>query len=405
MPQFSYKAKTVDGEIKSGRMEANNQPELSGILRQKGLILVSAEKFKGAKGDIELPEFLKFKRVGLVDKMLFTRNLGVMLRSGLAFSRALSILSEQTKSAYFREVLEKVTEEVQKGSSLADSLEKYPKVFNKLFVSMVRVGEAGGNLEEVLDMLSLQLKKDHEITSKVRGAMMYPCVILFAMSVIGILMMTFVFPSLLNMFSESGAELPAATRALIFISEALQNHGLYIFLGFIVSLVLFFKVIKTTEGKKIFDAVLLKLPMVGGVIAKVNVARFARTLSSMIASGVSIVQALETVSSTLGNYYYSESAKTASLKVQKGVNLSEVVGEYEKLYPSMIIHMIEVGEETGSVENTLKQVAEFYEDEVDQFTSNLSSVIEPLLMLIMGAAVGIFAIALIQPMYSIMETI
>lgn len=406
MPQFSYKAKTVDGEIKSGRMEAKDQPELSGILRQKGLVLVSAEQIKGAKkGAIELPGFLKSKKVGLVDKMLFTRNLSVMLRSGLPFARALTILAEQTKSKYFSEVLEKVTEDVQKGSALADSLEKYPKVFNKLFVSMVRVGEAGGNLEEVLDMLSIQLKKDHEITSKVRGAMMYPCVILFAMSLIGILMMTFVFPSLLKMFADSKMELPLATRVLIFISDALQNYGIYLFAGFIVLLVMFFKSIKTTAGKRAFDGFLLRLPMVGGIVCKVNVARFCRTLSSMVASGVSIVQALDTVSSTLGNYYYSESAKDACLKVQKGVNLSEVAAEYGKLYPSMMIHMIEVGEETGSVEATLKQVAEFYEEEVDQFTSNLSTVIEPLLMMVMGGAVGIFAIALIQPMYSIMETV
>ncbi|MFA7169978.1 MAG: type II secretion system F family protein [Candidatus Paceibacterota bacterium] len=407
MTKFSYKAKTIEGDVKSGRMEAKDQAELSGILRQKGLVLILAQKLKGdrKKGEIALPGFLKIKKVGLVDKMLFTRNLGVMLHSGLPFSRALSILAEQTKSVYFREVLDEVVEDVQKGSALADSMEKYPKVFNQLFVSMVRVGETGGNLEEVLRMLSVQLKKDHDITSKVRGAMMYPSVIIVAMSLIGILMMVFVFPSLLSMFAESGAELPLATRALIFVSNSLQNYGLYILMGFIAFLVFFLRSIKTAEGKKIFDGIILKLPVVGGIVTKVNVARFCRTLSSMVASGVSIVQALETVSGTLGNYQYSESAKDACRRVQKGINLSEVIAEYDKLYPSMMMHMIEVGEETGSVETTLQQVAEFYEEEVDQFTSNLSSVIEPLLMLLMGGAVGVFAIALIQPMYSIMETI
>lgn len=385
-------------------MNAKDRAELSTMLQQKGLNLISAEKINDKKKfDIPLPK--AFLKVGLVDKMLFTRNLGVMLRAGLPFSRALSILSEQTKSSYFRQVLEEITEDVQKGNTLADSLEKYPKVFNELFVSMVRVGEAGGNLEEVLDLLAVQLKKDYEITSKVKGAMTYPCVIIMAMGLVGILMMVFVFPSLLNMFAESGKELPITTRALIFISDVLRNYGVYLLIGFIAAFYIFLKTIKTPEGKKAFDTLVLKVPAIGPVIAKVNIARFCRTLSSMIASGVSIVEALGTVSHTLGNYNYSHSAAKACEGVQKGIELSEVISEYGKLYPSMMIHMVEVGEETGSIEKTLKQVAEFYEEEVDQFTSNLSSVIEPVLMLVMGGAVGIFALALIQPMYSIMETI
>lgn len=402
MPKFLYKARNSLMEIQTGEMDAKNRTELAATLKQKKLSLVSAEEYKEKKS-FKLPNFMQ--RVGLVDKMLFTRNLAVMLRSGLAFSRALSILSEQTKSKYFAEVLKKIQEDVEKGNALADSMERFPKVFDKLFVSMVRVGDTGGNLEEVLDLLSIQLRKDHELTSKVKGAMMYPCVILVAMGGIGILMMVFVFPSLLKMFTESGKELPLATRALIFVSDSLVNYGLYILVAFIVGFYFFIKSIKTDAGKKVFDSFMIKMPVVGGIIMKVNVARFCRTVSSMITSGVSIVQALDTVSSTLGNYAYSQSAKDACLKVQKGISLSVVISEYGKLYPSMMIHMIEVGEETGSVESTMKQVAEYYEEEVDQFTGNLSSVIEPLLMLVMGGAVGIFAIALIQPMYSVMETV
>lgn len=404
MTQFFYKAKTKEGEVKSGKIVANDQKEVEELMKRRGLFLISAKDLSVKKaGTIKLPKFMQ--RVGLVDKMLFTRNLAVMLQAGLSFSRALSILAEQTKSAYFCEILQEISKDVQKGSSLGDSLAKYPKVFNNLFVSMVRVGETGGNLEEVLSLLAVQLKKDHEITSKVRGAMMYPAVILSAMSLIGVLMMVFVFPALLKMFSESGAELPIATRALIFISESLQNYGLYILVFFIAVLGVFIQTIKTPAGKRTFDNILLKLPLIGGIIMKVNVARFSRTLSSMIASGVSIVQALDVISGTLGNANYKDSAADACKKVQKGLDLSEVMAEYGTIYPGMMIHMIEVGEETGSLENTLKQVAEFYEEEVDQFTSNLSSVIEPILMLVMGGAVGLFAIALIQPMYSIMETI
>ncbi|MDD3006634.1 MAG: type II secretion system F family protein [Candidatus Pacebacteria bacterium] len=401
MANFLYKARNSISEVQTGQLKAENRTELAALLKQKKLTLISAQEFKEKK---EIQFFVR-KKVGLVDKMLFTRNLAVMLRSGLPFSRSLAILSEQTKSKYFAEVLKGIQVDVEKGTQLADSMAKYPKVFDNLFVSMVRVGDTGGNLEEVLGTLSLQIKKDHELTGKVKGAMMYPAIVICAMVLIGVIMMIFVFPKLMGMFTESGKELPLATRSLMFVSDALVDYGLYIFGVLAIFIYFFLKSIKTPIGKKNFDSFMLKIPAIGPVLMKVNVARFCRTVSSMISSGVSIVQALDTVSGTLGNYAYSASAKDACIKVQKGLNLSEVISEYGTLYPSMMIHMIEVGEETGSVETTMKQVAEYYEEEVDQFTSNLSSVIEPILMLVMGGAVGVFAIALIQPMYSVMETV
>lgn len=399
--KYSYEARTKDGKVKSGTAEAKGNGSLSKKLSNIGLMFVSTEESKEKKGKkIEISKILK--RVSTVDKMLFTRHLGVMLHAGLSFSRAATVLAEQTGNAYFREVLESVREDIQKGNQLADSLAKYPKVFDDLFVNMIRVGEMGGNLEEVLNILYLQLKKDHELTSRVKGAMTYPAVIIFAMVVIGILMMIFVVPSLLKIFTETGAELPASTKMIVFISDSLQNHGLLMLAGFIVFVIAFFKIIKTKEGKRKFDFVLLKLPAIGKIISKINMARFSRTLSSMIASGVSIVKALDIISGTLGNTYYKDSIKDASIQVQKGIALSEIIGKYNKLYYPLMIHMIEVGEETGTLQETLKQVAEFYEDDVEQVTANLSSIIEPVLMLVIGGAVGFFAISMIQPMYSIM---
>jgi len=398
---FLYKAKDLNGNIKSGKFNAKNKNELKKKLGGLGLFVISSAEEKDKKSKLEISKILK--RVSVVDKMLFTRHLGVMLKAGLPFSRSIAVLSEQTNNAYFVEILQSIQEDIQKGNSLADSLAKYPNVFNNLFVSMIRVGEVGGNLEEVLDILYLQLKKEHELSSRIKGAMMYPAVIIFAMTVIGILMMIFVVPSLLNIFIEMGVELPLSTRIIVFISDALQNHGIFIFLGFIFLAVLFFKTIKTPKGKKYFDYFLLRLPTINGIIAKVNMARFSRTLSSMIASGVSIVEALKIISDTLGNTYYQESVKDACQHIQKGIELSEVIGRYDKLYHPLMIHMIEVGEETGTLEETLKQVAEFYEDEIEQITSNLSSIIEPILMLVIGGAVGFFAISMIQPMYGIME--
>ncbi|MCK4525447.1 MAG: type II secretion system F family protein, partial [Candidatus Andersenbacteria bacterium] len=402
--QYSYKAKTKDGKIKFGEINAKNRSDLIAKLNNDDLALVSVqESQKEEKKNFEISKILK--RVSVIDKMLFTRHLGVMLRAGLSFSRATTVLAEQTENAYFKEILESVREDIQKGNQLATSLAKYPKVFDELFVNMIRVGEMGGNLEEVLDILYLQLKKEHELTSRVKGAMTYPAVIIFAMVVIGVLMMMFVVPSLLKIFTETGAELPASTKMIVFISDSFQNYGLLILAGFIVFIISFLKVIKTKAGKKKFDFVLLHLPAIGKIVSKINMARFSRTLSSMIASGVSIVKALDIISETLGNTYYQDSIKDACQEVQRGVSLSEVIRRYDKLYYPLMINMIEVGEETGTLQETLKQVSEFYEDEVEQVTANMSSIIEPVLMLVIGGAVGFFAVSMIQPMYSVMGTI
>lgn len=402
--QFLYKAKTFDGQVKYGKINARNKGDLNKKLNDLSLIPISIEEEGGAGGKKKKGFSISkiIKRVSVVDKMLFARNLRAMLKAGLSFARAISVLTEQTNNEYFKDILGSIQEDIQQGTALADSLAKHPKVFNDLFVSMIRVGEVGGNLEEVLDILSIQLKKDHDLTSKVMGAMMYPAVIIFAMVGIGILMMMFVVPSLLKVFEEMNAELPTATKALIFISNTLQNYGIFVFLGFVLFIVLFLWSIKTPVGKKAFGYFLLRVPVIGDVVSKVNMARFSRTLSSMISSGISIVKALEIISNTLSNVYYKESIKMACANVQKGIQLSDVLGQYDKLYQPMMIHMIEVGEETGTLENTLKQVAEFYEEEVGQVTENLSSIIEPVLMLVIGGAVGLFAVSMIQPMYSIM---
>lgn len=401
MSLLSYKARTIKGEMKSGKMVAKDKAELTKMLRAQNLILVSMdEEKKGASMEIKLPKFLR--RVSAMDRMLFTRHLGIMLKAGLSFSRALTVLSEQTGNSYFREVLEKVQDDVQKGSQLGESLEKHPKAFDELFVNMIKVGETGGNLEEVLDLLYVQIKKSNELTSRVKGAMMYPAVIIFAMSVVGALMMAFVLPSILSIFKDMDVELPLPTKILIFVSDTIQNHGVLLLFGIIAFFSILISVIRTPKGKKGFDFIMLRLPTIKTIVMKINMARFCRTLSSMIASGVSIVKALEIVSRILGNTYYREAVAKASSSVQKGTTLSEFFKQYSKLFHPMMVHMVEVGEETGTLEETLKQVAEFYEEDVEQVTENMSAIIEPILMLVIGAAVGVFAVAIIQPMYGIM---
>ena len=403
--EYSYKAKSRSGLMKYGKIDAKDKNDLIGKLNKIQLSLVSEEVLKGGKEKKEFSIAKILKRVSVVDKMLFARHLKVMLNAGLPFSRSITVLSEQTSNAYFKEVLTTVKEDVQKGNQLASSLAKFPKVFDALFVNMIKVGETSGNLEEVLDILYVQLKKEHDLMSRVKGAMTYPAVIIVAMVVVGVLMMVFVVPSLLNVFSETGTELPFTTQIIVFVSETLQHHGLLLLAGFIAFVILFFKTLKTAKGKRIFDYFILRIPTIGKIAAKVNMARFSRTLGSMIGSGTSIVEALNIISDTLGNTYYKESVRVAFEEVQKGVPLSEIIRRYDKLYLPLMMHMIEVGEETGTLQNTLEQVAEFYEEEVEQVTANMSSIIEPVLMLMIGAAVGFFAVSMIQPMYSVMNNI
>lgn len=399
---LSYKARTIKGEIKTGKMVAKDKAELSKMLRAQGLILVSTDEKKPGIGmDIKLPKFLQ--RVSSMDRMLFTRHLGIMLKAGLPFSRAITVLAEQTSNHYFKDVLMQVQDDVQKGSQLGEALEKHPKAFDELFVNMIKVGETGGNLEEVLDLLYVQIKKSHELVSRIRGAMMYPAVIILAMFIVGALMMVFVLPSILAVFRDMDIELPLPTRILIFVSDNIQKHGILVLVGLVVVFCVFVSVIRTPKGKKGLDFILLRLPTIKTIIQKINMARFCRTLSSMIASGVSIVKALEIVSRILGNTYYKDAVEKAASSVQKGMTLSEYFKHYGKLFHPMMVHMVEVGEETGTLEETLKQVAEFYEDDVEQVTQNMSAIIEPILMLVIGGAVGVFAVSIIQPMYGIMQ--
>jgi type IV pilus assembly protein PilC len=268
-------------------------------------------------------------------------------------------------------------------------------------VNMVRVGELSGTLDTILELSSEQMRKDFELKSRVKGAMMYPAVILLVMLAVGVVVMVYIIPKLTVIFTSMNVELPASTRLLIGISDALTNHGIVV-LGIVLVLGYLFRMFsRTLTGIKIFDKLILKLPIFGDISKKINIARFARTTSSLIKGGVSISTALKTVSKTLSNYYYKESIKIAADKIEKGASLKDILEETENLYSPLVLQMIEVGEETGSLDSILMNLAEFYEGEITETTKNLSTIIEPILMVLMGVAVGFFAISMIQPMYSI----
>jgi type IV pilus assembly protein PilC len=408
LPNYLYTAKTKEGETKTGLLQATDKHELANLLRKQGLVLISAERagVERKTAYLGIQKILKrFGRVSLVEKMMFTRHLSVMTKAGLSLNQSLNVLAQQSKSPKFKKIISHIEEEVRQGQPFSDCLAKYPKIFNQLYVNMIRVGETGGSLDEVLNILAEQMKKDHELISRVRGAMMYPAVIIIAMIGIGILMMIMVVPKLTAIFTELNIELPLTTRLIIGLSNFLQNHligGLIILTG------LFFVTRLSLKNKKVkrgLHQMYLRLPILGGLVRKINSARFARTLSSLIESGVAIVKALQIVAGTLGNTHFKEALAEAAEQVQKGEELSRALTKYEDLYPPMVIQMIQVGEETGSLSSILKNLADFYEEEIDNTTKNLSSVIEPVIMVIIGAAVGFFAVSMIQPMYSMMSGI
>lgn len=408
MPTYIYTAKNKAGKTKVGNLEAGDQHDLAAKLRQSNLILISAKQlgFEEKKSSFDWRKKLNIiNRISLIDKMMFTKHLAVMTKAGLSISQSLEALSRQTKNPKFKKIINRIEEDVRKGQPLSRAVAKYPKVFNELYVSMVKVGETSGTLETVLRNSAEQMRKDNELVSRAKGAMIYPIVVITTLFGIGILMMTLVVPKLTQIFVELKMELPLSTRLVIGTSNFIKNHfllGILLVIGFVLLIKVSFKNITV---KRFTHRMYLHLPVFGKLIRKVNSARFARTFSSLIVSGVDIVKALQIVSNTLGNLNFKESLKDCAIQVQKGKELSDMLAKYENIYPAMVIEMIQVGEKTGDVAGILSTLADFYEEEIDHTTKNISSILEPIIMIIIGTAVGFFAISMLQPMYSMMQGI
>jgi len=405
--EYQYKAtkKDMGGEIVSGKMEAKDKFELSATLRAKNLTLINAI----GKGENKFKEYLKklseFGSVSMTEKINFGRNLASMLEAGLALSRAVSVMERQNKNKKFKRILREIGESIKIGDSLNKALADHPKTFSPLFISMIRAGEESGNLTESLKIVSSQMDKTHTLKKRIRGAMIYPGVIVFAMTVIGIFMLVFIVPTLTGTFRELDVELPKSTQFIITLSDLLKNNPIIILLllaglGFLVSLGF-----KTERGRRIMDFVFLHMPLISPLVKQTNSARTARTLSSLLASGVPYLKAIQITKDVMQNSYYKKILSKAEKNIQLGLPVSKIFSENEKYYPIFVGEMIAVGEETGELSEMLMRVSTFYETEVEEKTKNLSTIVAPFLMIIVGAAVGFFAISMISPMYSLVENI
>jgi len=405
MPRYTYIAKTRNGSSKKGILDAKNESELAKTLRAEGSILIKAELEMG-KSKIKLPISLPFfGNVSLVERTMFSRNLRVMVASGIPLPRALGILAKQSRSRKFQKIILEIKQSVLTGSSFSDALANHSQIFPEVFTNMIKVGEESGTLEKVLDILTDQMEKEHEIKSKIKGAMIYPAIIFIAMFVIGIVMLIVVVPKLSKLFNELQIELPITTRAVIAIGDFLAAFWYTVPIVLILIVVAFKLSLKTAAGKRIFDSFVLKIPIISPIIKKTYSAVTVRTLSSLISAGVPIVRSLEIVAGTLNNIHYKNAIKDVAERVSRGSKLAEVLQDYDEIYPNLVIQMIAVGEETGETSSILAKLADFFEQEVDNATKNLSAVVEPFLMLIIGIAVGFFAISMIQPMYSMMGSL
>jgi type II secretory pathway component PulF len=403
--KFKYKIQNKNHEIIEGIADAPDRFFLARELRKSGSLPMSIKEYK------EKAEFFSFKfslfggGVSLSEKVIFTNNLSGMLTAGLSLTRALGVLQKQSKNKAFNNILKSLVEDVNKGYTLSDAMKKFPKVFSPIFVSMVRSGEESGGLPKALSEIGSNLKKTYDLTKKVKGALTYPSIIVGAIFIIGVLMMIYVVPTLTKTFKDVGAELPATTRVVIGISDFLTNH-LILFLLIVSALVgggLMFAKLPTT--RRYFDYIVVRLPAVGKILKEMNAARTARTLSSLLSSGVDMSKALTITEEVLQNSYYKAVIHNSVDAIERGMPLSDSFKNNTDLYPVMVGEMIEVGEETGNLSPMLLDIATFYEGEVDNKTKDLSTIIEPVLMVFIGAAVGFFAISMISPMYSIMSTI
>lgn len=396
MAEWAWEGKTRAGELKRGVIVASNERDAHNRLRQQGIM---PENVKAQKTKLKL-NFLT-NSVPASKLVVFVRQFATMIDAGLPLVQCLEILSSQESNAYFKKVLLGVKESVESGSTFADSLKKYPKVFDTLFVNLVAAGELGGILDTILNRLATYIEKNVKLTRQVKGALLYPIGILVVAAGVVTALLKFVIPTFEGMFSDFGnAELPVLTQYVIAASNWFGRNFFFIVAGVVGFIYLSKRVHETKRGRKTFDTVVLKLPLFGTLLRKIAVAKFTRTLGTMIASGVPLLDALEIVSRAANNTVIEEAIMFTREKVSEGSSMSEPLAQ-TKVFPGMVVQMIGVGESTGAMDTMLQKIADFYEDEVEVAVTSMTKLLEPLMMVFIGGIVGTVMIAMYLPIFEV----
>jgi type IV pilus assembly protein PilC len=393
--QWLWEARTRAGEVKKGEMEAQDAAAVDTRLKALGL---SPVKVKKKPIDISFPTI--GSGVSGKDILVFTKQFATMIDAGLPLVQCLDILANQMDNAAFKKVVLAIKSKVESGSTFADALKDHPKVFDELFIQLCAAGEVGGILDTILNRLANYREKSEKLKRKVKGAMIYPIIVIAVAIGVTALLLLKVTPVFAKMFTDFGSAMPAPTQFVIDLSAWLQNYVLYMVGALAIFAVAFVAFYRNPNGRKIFDKVTLQLPIIGPVIRKVAVARFTRTLGTMISSGVPILDALDVTAKTAGNRTIEQGIYYVRSKISEGKNIAGPLLE-TKVFPPMVVQMIGVGEATGAMDAMLNKIADFYDDEVDTAVAGLTAMIEPLLMVFLGAVVGGFLIAMYLPIFSI----
>ena len=405
MPMFVYEGRTATGEVRKGELEAANQAAVMTKLREMKIKPTTVKKKGGfdlnSDLSIPLPKFLQPK-VGEKDLVVFTRQFATMIDSGLPLVQCLDIQASNVENPTFKSQLQDIKETVEGGATFADALKKYPKTFDELYVNLVAAGEVGGILDTILNRLAAYIEKNSKLKRKVKGAMVYPIAIVIIMVLILAVIMTKVVPVFEKMFSEVGAELPVPTQILITISDFCVNYSLHSIVGGAVFFVLFKQAVQTEVGARLKDRSLLRMPVFGDLLRKVAVARFCRTLGTMISSGVPILDALEICSKSAGNFVVEQAIMKTRDSISEGRTIAEPLAE-SGVFPAMVGQMINVGEATGALDTMLSKIADFYDDEVDAAVDAITSLIEPIIMVVLGGIIGTVLLSMYLPIFSMAD--
>lgn len=396
MPFFNYKAKNEHGETVTGKVEARDTHQASQVLRSRQLIVISVTK----QGESLLATFNKqFMGISEDDIVNFTRQLSTMVTAGLSLNEALHILAQQGRPAMVS-LIEELMRDVEGGNTFAKALEKHPKSFPRIYIQLVRAGETAGVLDEMLTRLADNLESAKNFRAKTQGALIYPAIVIIALFVVSLIMMIFVIPELTQMYDDFGADLPFLTQLLIDFSDFLTGYW-WVLLAAIGAIgVAFRSWLQTQSGQRAFSSFLLRIPLYGELKRKIIMTEFARTMSLLLTAGISLLQGLEVATEAISSLLYREELALVKKKIEKGIPLGQAMNNYE-LFPQILVQMITVGEETGKLDEVLMKLSVYFQSESEQAVKNLTTAIEPMIMIVLGLGVGVMVIAIIMPIYDL----
>lgn len=398
MQLFSYKAKSQEGKTMTGSVEASDEKKAVSLLRSKGFLVISLKK---KSEGFDLGKLLaRFKRTSFADVVSFTRQLATMVTAGLSLPDALEILKAQVKNPAFSKIIKEIADEIEGGSSLSQALKKYPYHFSPIYISLVEAGEASGKISEVLERLSDNLEKQQSFKGKIKGAMIYPTIIVIGMGVVIFIMMSFVVPKLTSLYQEFNIDLPITTQILIGVSSFFAKFW-WLMLVFLAGMFFLFQSWRKTKlGRRSWDSMMLAVPIFGEINKKMALVEFSRTLGILVAAGIPILESLKILSFSLGNVVYGEAIEKINKGIEKGFPLGTLVLA-DRVFPPILGQMITVGEETGKLDETLLKISSYFEQEGDRATKGLTTAIEPIIMIVLGVGVGFVVMSIILPIYNL----